>query len=365
LSSRRYETLDALRGVAALAVVGFHLGQVKLEPAIVPYGFLAVDFFFVLSGFVVAHAYENRLRDGLSWQAFFIRRSIRIYPLALLGAVMGLVVLLLKWHSFPSKVDPLPEILASGVLNSLILPTGFGTAASRHELFPGNGPLWTLFFEMVANAVWAAVGFRSRTRMLVIFTVACGVALAGLDCYFHTANIGFDVDTLWGGFARVGFGFSLGVLLFRFLPVVKIPSFRAGPPILAMMLIGVLAFPLAPVPRGIPWYPMVCTFTILPMIVVLGIGQDARGAFGTFVGNLSYPVYVLHFPIVLMVSGLHQSLLAGVNAHLLSAATVVFIIALGMAAATLYDEPIRRRLIRIVSPDPATPPQAMSAKRSS
>src|ERR1700712_1409072 len=87
---RRYHTLDALRGLAAIAVVGFHISQVKLEPVLVPYGYLAVDFFFVLSGAVVAHAYEKQLRAGLSWQAFFVKRVIRLYPLALLGTALGL-----------------------------------------------------------------------------------------------------------------------------------------------------------------------------------------------------------------------------------------------------------------------------------
>ena len=108
---RRYETLDALRGLAALAVVVFHLGQVRLAPDLVPHGYLAVDFFFVLSGFVVAHAYEEALRGSLSFRSFALRRAIRLYPLAILGATAGLALLILKWHFFPEKVDPLPRIL--------------------------------------------------------------------------------------------------------------------------------------------------------------------------------------------------------------------------------------------------------------
>src|ERR1700730_18632705 len=141
---KRYEALDALRGVAALSVLAFHLGQVKLEPGLVPHGYLAVDFFFVLSGFVVAHAYEAALRDKLTWRAFAVKRLIRLYPLALLGALAGTAVLLLKWRIFREKADPLSTILASSVLNAFLLPNLFGGVASKSELFPGNGPLWSL-----------------------------------------------------------------------------------------------------------------------------------------------------------------------------------------------------------------------------
>jgi peptidoglycan/LPS O-acetylase OafA/YrhL len=343
---RRYETLDTLRGIAAIIVVVFHLGQTRMTPDLVPHGYLAVDFFFVLSGFVVATAYEAALRDALSLRAFIAKRLIRLYPLAFLGAMMGLAVLLLKWHSFPSKVDPLPRILVSGAFNALMLPTFFGGAASRHEIFPGNGPLWTLFFEVAVNILWATLGVRLRTRTLAAFITASAATLAALTIHAGTGNLGFDIDTFAGGMARVCFGFPLGVLVYRLNPAFRPFPGRWQPVLLGLILIAVLAFPWNADPRGLPWWDLVSVLIILPAIFVLGLRQGGGGVYGRFVGDLSYPIYVLHFPLLLVASGLHQTTLAFVNVHLIATLSFAIVMVLGAVAMRVYDEPARRVLSR-------------------
>jgi peptidoglycan/LPS O-acetylase OafA/YrhL len=346
LQTRRYETLDALRGVAALAVVVFHLGQYRLAPQIVPNGLLAVDFFFVLSGFVVAHAYEAALLDWLSPWAFFVKRVIRLYPLALLGAAAGMVVLLLKWHSVPDKVDGLPQILLSGLFNGLMLPTFFGGDVSRHELFPGNGPLWSLFFEMLINVLWACFGVRMRTGTIVAVTLVSGAALMMAGVHFQTLNIGFDIATFWGGLARVCFGFPLGVLIFRLHDRFRIPSISMGSLILGLALIAVF---ISPADRGVPLWGFVSVLIVLPAIVVLGVGQHSSGRIGALLGALSYPVYVLHFPVLLIASGLHNTALSWLNVHVLASASVLIALLLSWVSLRLYDEPVRRALVRFTS----------------
>ena len=347
-AQRRYETLDALRGVAALAVVVFHLSQVKLVPELVPHGYLAVDFFFVLSGFVVAHAYEEALRGPLSFGSFALRRAIRLYPLAILGAVLGLALLMLKWHSFPEKVDSLPRILVSGVLNGLLLPTPFGGVTSRHELFLGNGPLWTLFFEFAANLAWAAGGPHLRTGTLLVITATAGLAVAALSWQAGTANLGFDMATAPAGAARVCFGFPLGVALFRLLGRVawvgRLRSDRVGPTILGILLLAVLAMPRAASSSAFAAWDIASVLVLLPALVVAGIAQGKGGRFGDLLGELSYPVYVLHFPVLLLASGLHQSVLLRVPVWVMAVAAAVAAVAAGLLASRLYDLPVRRWL---------------------
>ena len=347
METRRYETLDALRGVAALAVVVFHLSSMKLEPNLVPHGYLAVDFFFVLSGFVVAYAYEEALRTSLSLHAFVIKRLIRLYPLALLGAAMGIALLLLKWRLFPDKVDPLPRIVLSGLFNSLMLPTFFGGPVSHYEIFPGNGPLWTLFFEFVANVLWAWIGIRLRSVTLLMVALGSWLILAMSAVGFHTVNIGFEIHSFGAGVARVCFGFPVGVVVYRLRGSLRVPAWRGGPLVLALALLVVLTSPLNADESGIPWWDLASVLIVLPAIVIVGVGQERAGRLGMVLGALSYPIYVLHYPVLLTISGLRQSAMREWNLHLLVAAGLVSIVLLALATLRFYDEPMRRFLSRV------------------
>ena len=344
VEARRYETLDGLRGVAAIAVVVFHLNGLKLEPNLVPHGYLAVDFFFVLSGFVVAYAYEEALRTSLSLRAFVIKRIIRLYPLAVLGAAIGFALLLLKWRLYPEKVDPLPRIILSGLLNDLMLPTLFGGPVSHYEIFPGNGPLWTLFFEFLINLLWAWRGIRLRSTTLLAVALCSWVVLAVSAVAFHTVNIGFELHSFGAGMARVCFGFPVGVVIYRLRASLRVHAWRGGPAVLGLVLVAVLASPLNADGSGVPWWDLASVLVILPAIVIVGVGQDGAGRIGTLLGALSYPIYVLHAPVLLTVSGLRQSALQGWNIHLLVAAGLVAVILLALTSLRLYDEPVRRYL---------------------
>ena len=342
----RYQALDALRGVAALAVVVYHLNEVKISSSLLPGAYLAVDFFFVLSGFVVALAYEKALQSRMTWGSFFIKRMIRLFPLALLGAILGLLVLLLKWHTLPTKVDPLGFILLSGLLNCMLLPMLFGGKPSRHDLFPGDAPLWTIFLEVLINLLWARIGVFLKTWTLATFALLSGACLAVIATHFHTANIGFDVATFWGGMARVCFGFPLGVVIYRLHLKIKIPATAVGTVILGIALLAIFALPWNVAAAGVPCRDLISIFILFPTIVVLGAGQGTGGHIGAVVGALSYPIYALHFPVLLIASGLHQTRFAAENTAAIAVCTLVVVLILGAAALRFYDEPFRRFLSR-------------------
>jgi len=337
----RYETLDALRGVAALAVVMFHLGVVKLEPGVMPHGYLAVDFFFVLSGFVIAHAYGRALTGGLGFGAFFRKRLVRLYPLAAAGVLMGLAVLLLKWRLFPDRVDSLPQIAASGGLNLLMLPTPFGGPASHHELFPGNGAMWSLFFELLVNLAWAAWLVRLRSRWLIAILALGGAGVVYSDLAHETGCLGNTVETFPAGFARVFYGFTLGVLLHRHQDRLRARSLAWGAPLLVALLVIVVASPVS----SIAW-DVIGTLLVLPAIIAVGVSQRSPPRVAKLLGDMSYPIYVLHFPILAVTSGLRQSVLSQVNVHILSTAAVLAVLGASWVALKAYDEPVRRMLSR-------------------
>ena len=360
MTVKRFETLDAMRGVAAFGVVVYHLGTNKLVDGVAPRGYLAVDFFFILSGFVVAHAYERSLQGRLSWGGFFIKRCIRLYPLALLGLALGLALLLLKWVTYPAKVDSLPHILSSAVVNSFLLPMFAASRLPESELFPANSPLWTLSLEMAANLIWARFGIRLRTRSLVAFTIISWLALVASDLQFHTGNTGFVLTSLWGGIARVCFGFTLGVVLYRLLPQIRIPRIRFGSVLLYATLLVVMCCPVESQPDGVPWGDLAIVTFILPAIVVAGIGQEASGQVVLWMGGLSYPIYVLHMPIELLASGLRQTALRNVDPILLTCVAVAVIVIFAGAALRLYDEPIRHWLARRLTGTRASLPRVVA-----
>src|SRR5689334_5049584 len=169
--------LDGLRGVAALAVVIFHFMEwVFTDPStnFIGHGFLAVDFFFCLSGFVIGYAYDDRIR-GMGLAAFFKARLIRLHPLVILGSVLGLLGLLLD--PFASPLTQQPGNLALLFICSLLLIPLPVMSERFFNLFALNAPSWSLFWEYIANFLYAFVLYRISRRLLIILTILAGVGI--------------------------------------------------------------------------------------------------------------------------------------------------------------------------------------------
>lgn len=332
----RLHNLDALRGAAAVFVVIYHLATTKLSITFLPHGYLAVDLFFILSGIVIAHAYGNRLASGLGFFDFMRARVIRLYPLAMLGASLGLAVLVLKYLVSPGKVETLPTILVSSALNALLLPSFFTTDITKFVAFPGNGPLWSLSFEVIINMVWASCLVRAKTLTLCIITAASGAMYAAAVIVTGNANLGWDFQTYLAGFPRVTFGFLMGVLIHRYRS-----SNKDNADLPVGMLCALLAFILL-MPYSLVW-DLLSIFILLPTLAYLGSGpRQIETRMGTFLGDLSYPIYALHFPILLIASGVKQTM----NQHGYNTALVVSSLAATLVLSWFmlrqFDEPVRK-----------------------
>lgn len=153
LSSKpRFEILDGLRGVAAMIVVAFHLFETySAGPAhqILNHGYLAVDFFFILSGFVIGYAYDNRWDRMTVWD-FFKRRLIRLQPMVILGTLIGAF-----WFYFGGAPGfelvmqtPWWKLLLVTVLGCLMIPTPPSMdVRGWQEVNSLNGAIWSLMWE--------------------------------------------------------------------------------------------------------------------------------------------------------------------------------------------------------------------------
>ena len=285
----RYAALDAMRGLAAFAVVVYHLDR-----PYAPSAYIAVDFFFVLSGFVIARAYGEKLASGMTVLAFMKARYARLYPLFLIGSVYGLVQLLLHWQaSGVGRAD-----LAASILTTIfMLPSPSFLTRSAGDilaLYPLNGPAWSLFWELLANLIFALVLFRLKTRSLILIATASLALLIGSVFLHKSLDLGWEWHSVDGGFARVFFSFTLGMIIYRLRNSTAIGwTMNSYAALLPIAVILILLF----LPTYSLKYALVFCILISPLIVLAGTMlelPERLQRLGIFLGYLSYPIYMCH-----------------------------------------------------------------------
>lgn len=341
--TERFYTLDAMRGIAAILVVIYHMNGFVFNFS--PGGYLAVDFFFALSGFVLAKAYEQPLKSGMSSILFIRARLIRLYPLFIIGVAISLITEISKALSTDPSAPTLHSIAASLALELFMLPSPFMNAA----LFPLNGPAWSLFFELVINCVFAGILWKLRSIWLYAICVISGAILAYATIHYNNLNIGWSWMTGWAGFARVTFSFCAGMIIARQEIFTKKQSVFFLIPI--FMLIFPMIIPINESAR--PFYDIICALFLFPLILRLGATihplSRLRGAC-TFLGNISYPIYAVHSSIVSI---------AGVRAKRFSVPDIIWVPALIAFLIFLawflgkYVDPRLRRFMDRTLPKPA------------
>jgi peptidoglycan/LPS O-acetylase OafA/YrhL len=286
----RFLTLDALRGLGAIAVMAGHAGIV-LNAYMPPFMYLAVDMFFVLSGFVLAHAYDSKFAAGMSIAAFLKARVARLYPIYLVGLVLGLVsVAFTNTHALS-----ITRALLSFFFGLFALPSP--PMEPMGVLFPLNGPFWSLFFEFwVANLLFALFWRHLRGRLLALVVLISAAILGALGLYFGTMDFGWTWHQLPGGFARVCFSFFAGVALSRFharqTRHPAVPSWACLLVFTAVMLLPLQGFGKGP-------YEVAVVLLVFPALIYFGAGAiERRPQIGKALGDASYAIYAVHRPLL-------------------------------------------------------------------
>ena len=293
-------TLDAMRGIAALGVVWFHLHFIIGYDSAGP---LAVDFFFLLSGFVVASAYDSRLERDLNKISFVQKRLVRMYPLFLAGLLLALVtqeVFILKGFSRLDQHDT----LLSFVVELFWIPSPFNNDAVT---FPLNGPAWSLCFEILVNVLFALFHRHLTDRILLLLAIAAGSVVVAAVAILGSVNFGWSWPTFPLGLVRVMFSFPLGVLLWRYRERIPLSLGRVPPWLLLFGLGAVLVLPETRVSD--------IMFLLIGAPLLVAIGFRANGsryaAAFRFLGETSYPLYALHGTTILVLQGLVKRLHLG------------------------------------------------------
>lgn len=355
-SKRSFITLDGLRGIAALAVITRHApAYFSIGPFFESY--LAVDFFFVLSGFVLAHAYGARFSEGLTPLQFVRIRLIRLYPLYFLALAISASV---EWKWLAYAPTGLLDLSAA----ILLLPSP--SSQSTASLFPLNAPAWSLFFELLANLCFALIGRRLGAINLFGIVVVAGLALAVAVAFrvfgFGAAGVGamadgFQWQSFGAGCLRVAYSFSAGVLVYRIWrvrqPLIKVPYY-----VVALLLIAILV--AHPPPYYQTAFDLVVTIVIFPTLVWLGAVSAATGPIArlfTWLGAASYAVYVLQEPLYRLTRGFFGATVGSPGGVDISSGVIfiALVFAIAIIADRYFDKPARAALTVRLGPAPASP----------
>ncbi len=260
--------------------------------------YLAVDLFFVLSGFVLAHAYDRKIERGMGSIEFMRVRLIRLYPMYCLGTLAATLAILLAVAGSRTTTWGLSSLAASLPFALAFLPTPPGWAP-RESIYPLDTPAWSLAFELVVNLAFVVVWRSLSIRRLIMIVVLAGIALVFTAFHYGDLSDGSDWQTLLGGFPRVFFSFPLGVLLLRLYRERNL-RLHLGPLVPLAVMLAVLFF--EPSVSYRPAYDLVCVMLVFPIIVVAGAAVRPLRLAAPFalMGTLSYALYALHFPLMEM-----------------------------------------------------------------
>ena len=367
-----YELLDGLRGVAALFVLWYHIfegfafaeatnGEGAGIITTLNHGHIAVDFFFILSGFVISYAYDGRWKT-MSLGNFFTRRLIRLHPMVLIGALIGVVTFVAagceKWDG---TTTPASMVMLAMLFTMFMIPALPGLpyeVRGNGEMFPLNGPAWSLFFEYIGNILYALFIRRLPTKALAVLTTLLGIAhawffvdnISGYDC----VGVGWTIDAanLAGGLLRILFPFTMGMLLARNFKPRKI---KGAFWICTTLLAAAFSVPYIATDSTASFnslYEVLCIALLFPIIVWVGAcgtcGDNIAGRINKFLGDISYPLYIIHYPIMYifyawLIEEHHYTWGATWGVALM---VIIASILLAYTILKLYDEPVRRYLTK-------------------
>ncbi len=338
-----FEILDGLRGLAAIAVVVFHFMEwaySDFTKNFIGHGFLAVDFFFCLSGFVIAYAYDDRV-SKMGTIAFLKARFIRLHPLIIFGSVLGLITFL---------VDPFgghPELYSTGriilIFLSSILLIPFPVMEERaFNLFGLNAPAWSLFWEYVANIFYIIILCRISRKVLLFLTLLAAAILCFVS--YRAGNLigGWDNKSFWDGGARIFYSFLAGLVIYRFNWIIKN---KLG--FLGMCILLSLAF-LMPFGNW-NWLtePLVVVF-YFPLLIALGAGATLTKGLKkicAFSGKISYPLYMTHYAVIWMFGNYYTSHKPDAGElTIIIMISLILLVGLAYLVMAFYDIPVRKYL---------------------
>jgi peptidoglycan/LPS O-acetylase OafA/YrhL len=357
---KHYEILDGLRGVAAILVVAFHIfeahGGGSRFKQIINHGYLAVDFFFLLSGFVVAYAYDDRWAKMTQWE-FYKRRLIRLQPMVIMGMIIGAIFYYFQASDilFPMIAGmEVWKVILTMVIGFTLLPIppsleirGWG------EMHPLDGPAWSLFFEYIANILYAVLFRKFSNKVMTVFVLIFAGMLINYTVFGPKGDViggwSLNLEQMNVGFTRLLYPFFAGVLLCRLGKLIHI---KGAFWICSLMISAVLIIPRIGDENSL-WmnglYESFCIILVFPLIVAIGAGGEIKSAFSAkickLLGDISYPIYITHYPLIYWYTAwVVDNKVELKDGYGIGIGVLIASIVIAYLCLKLYDEPIRNWL---------------------
>lgn len=362
-----YHLLDGLRGVAALMVIWYHVfegyafaGGTTIDTF--NHGYLAVDFFFILSGFVIGYAYDDRWGKNFTMKDFIKRRLIRLHPMVIMGAVVGAITFYIQgsvqWDGTHIGISMVILSLLCTIFFIPAMPGVGYEVRGNGEMFPLNGPCWSLFFEYIGNILYALFIRRLSNKALTIVVVLLGVALASFAIFnvsgYGNIGVGWTLDgvNFIGGLLRMLFPFSMGMLLSRNFKPMKL---RGAFWICTLVMIALFAVPYLEGTESICTngiYEAFCIIIAFPILLWIGASGTTTDKKSTqickFLGDISYPIYVIHYPFMYLFYAwlIKNQLFTLGETWQVALCVYAWNILFAYLCLKLYDEPVRKYLAK-------------------
>ena len=374
-SKPHFDILDALRGVAALIVIWYHCNEgfaTSIVDQACNHGYLAVDFFFILSGFVIGYAYDDRLRNGsLSVGSFFKRRLVRLHPMVVFGVLFGVLCFIIGGcRNWAGETVGIGWVMIAMLLNMLMLPVVPGMRADirgNGEMFPLNGPHWSLFFEYIGNIIYVLLLRKLPSKILAVLTAVLGAVLAWITISNGYLGVGWTLPEFWSGLVRMLFPYCAGMLLARCFmarrekglsPVLPSLLRRYAFIVCALVLLVLLPMPFVGSEAQL-WqngiYVTAIILLVFPALIWLAAeGSEFervgwRGKAMNLLGEISYPLYAIHYPVMYLFFAyigfpeVHTTMRSQWPVAL---AIALFCVVSAYLVLRFYDKPLRKKLLK-------------------
>lgn len=346
-TKQHFEILDGLRGIAALAIVIFHfmeMAYADFSKLFIAHGFLAVDFFFCLSGFVISYAYDDRI-GKMGIKNFFVSRLIRLQPLVIFGSVLGLLSFLFDPFSSYAGTYGIGKIILLFLASIFLIPLPIMSERS-FNLFGLNAPSWSLFWEYVANIFYAVILYKISRRYLIVLTILAGILLCYISYRAGGSLLGgWGGENFWDGFARISYSFLAGMLIYRSNWIIKSKLGFIG-----MSVLLILSFIMPFNEWNWLTEPLV-VLIYFPLLIALGAGAKLSKGFRRvciFSGKISYPLYMTHY-VAIWVFLNYFTLYKPGSTKLFFIITIgtILLVALAYLVMRFYDIPVRKYLTKM------------------
>jgi peptidoglycan/LPS O-acetylase OafA/YrhL len=339
----RFVLLDGIRGIAAIFIVQRHAPEIFGKA--LPSSYLGVDLFFALSGFVLAHAYGQALRDGtISPLAFMKARVLRLYPLYAIALTL-VIAYYMTAHELGHDVS-MGELTVGIVTGILFIPSPI-TLSFNAALFLVH-PAWSLFDELVANLAYALKGARAGVKPILVVIGISAVVLIVAGIEFGRLHAGFRWNEMYAGLGRVFFSFSAGILIYRFRRKTTV----VRPWVSLACLAVVIAVLAAPTPKDLKAvFDIPVIFFIWPALLYVAsasIPSPRVATVSNVLGTASYALYVLHTPLMDWFELLWDMVTDRPIGLAIGGLLVFAMVALSWFLTISVDQPLQKRLKHLI-----------------